>query len=230
MTPRSQAVVFFSRSPQTEGRKKSFGFHDIRTARSIAEQFILRSLKALDRLPADVFWSSDVPVPPALLRRHNIVGNLLQTGSNLRERLQDVFTTLFDAGYERVTVVGNDTPLDRRDLLRALDAAPDVFGPSHDGGFYLLTLHCDSENIRLLDEASWSGGKPRWPDALILPAKHDFDDRDSIVHRHPDRRIVRLALSVVCPFSTDRHFIGPCAIHLVHPVSFRRPPPLALTA
>jgi glycosyltransferase A (GT-A) superfamily protein (DUF2064 family) len=230
LIPRSQAVVFFSRSPQTEGRQKTFGFRDVRTALSIAEQFILRSLRALNRLPADVFWSSDVPVPPALLRRHGIAGNLLQTGSNLRERLHDVFTMLFDAGYERVTIVGNDTPLCRRDLLRALEAGSDVFGPSRDGGFYLLTLHRDSNNFYLLDPTSWNGGKPRWPEALILSVKEDFDDRHSIIHRHPDRRIIRLALSVARPFSTNRQFIGLCAVHLVHPVSFRRPPPFKAAA
>jgi glycosyltransferase A (GT-A) superfamily protein (DUF2064 family) len=230
LTPRSQAVVFFSRSPQTEGRQKTFGFRDFRTARSIAEQFILRSLRTLDRLPADVFWSSDVPVPPALLRRHGIAGNLLQTGSNLRERLHDVFATLFDAGYERVTVVGNDTPLCRRDLLRALEAESDVFGPSRDGGFYLLTLHRDSNNFYLLDPTSWNGGKPRWPEALILSVKEDFDDRQSIIHLYPERRVVRLALSSDRPRSPEKSFTDFNAVHLVHPSSFRRPPPFKAAA
>lgn len=230
MTPRSQAVVFFSRSPQTEGRQKTFGFRDARTARSIAEQFILRSLKALVRLPADVFWSSDVPVPPTLLRRYDIAGNLLQTGSDLRERMHDVFTTLFDAGYDRVTIVGNDTPLYRRDLLRALETGSDVFGPSRDGGFYLLTLRRGSENIRVLEPESWNGGQPRKPRALILPVKQDFDDWQSIVHRHPERRIVRLALSTDRPRSPEKLFTGFNTVHLVHPSSFRRPPPFKAAA
>jgi len=67
-----------------------------------------------------------------------------QAGGGLGERMSDAFMRLFSAGYNRVSMIGSDTP----DLpiafisgsILALDGSDVVFGPAMDGGYYLIAL------------------------------------------------------------------------------------------
>jgi hypothetical protein len=67
-----------------------------------------------------------------------------QRGGSLGEREANLFTELFQAGYERVVILGSDIPTLPLAYLRdafALLADPRndvVIGPSQDGGYYLL--------------------------------------------------------------------------------------------
>lgn len=65
-----------------------------------------------------------------------------QQGRDLGARLKRMFAELFGAGYERVVVIGSDSPtLPRRRLLEALAGLRRrdvVLGPTEDGGYYLL--------------------------------------------------------------------------------------------
>ena len=67
-----------------------------------------------------------------------------QEGDDLGRRMENCFRTLFAAGYAAVALIGSDSP----DLPAAyveeafarLDAADAVYGPSEDGGYYLIAL------------------------------------------------------------------------------------------
>lgn len=65
-----------------------------------------------------------------------------QRGRDLGARLERMFRELFAAGYERVLVIGSDTPtLPRTRLLEALASlrrVEVVVGPTEDGGYYLI--------------------------------------------------------------------------------------------
>jgi len=72
------------------------------------------------------------------------VDSFLQAGEGLGQRIQNVFTCLFDKGYGKAVVTGSDSPdmpiAFIEEALTALDE-PDVdivFGPTHDGGYYLV--------------------------------------------------------------------------------------------
>jgi rSAM/selenodomain-associated transferase 1 len=68
----------------------------------------------------------------------------LQTGNDLGERMQDAFQKSFDQGYKRVIGIGTDLPSLSSDILsnalRELEQNDTVFGPSEDGGYYLLGM------------------------------------------------------------------------------------------
>ncbi len=221
-----QAVVFFSRSPETEARKKSFGLRDRKIATGLARHMVTRTLRALQGLPADIYWASDVRIASAEIHRFGLAGNIRQEGASLRDRLVNVFDTLFHQGYDAVTVVGNDTELHRVDLKQALESPSDVVGPSRDGGFYLLKLQKNSPNAVMLSAARWAGGKPDVvsTDIALLPIRVDYDHWQTIVQWHPDPAVVRCALGAwfAGQSEPEDHFgITP----FDHRAAFMRPPP-----
>lgn len=69
-----------------------------------------------------------------------------QRGNNLGERMMDAFQRTFEHGYESVAIIGTDSPdlhvsFIEEAFLSLEDARLDaVFGPSEDGGYYLLAL------------------------------------------------------------------------------------------
>ncbi len=66
----------------------------------------------------------------------------VQRGRDLGERFHLAFEGLFREGYEKVVIVGTDTPwMGSERITRAvelLNAADVVLGPSADGGYYLI--------------------------------------------------------------------------------------------
>jgi rSAM/selenodomain-associated transferase 1 len=69
---------------------------------------------------------------------------VLQTGSDLGERMGNAFQYGFEHGYTRIIGVGTDLPnLSHNHLTSAFDMLEEkdvVFGPSSDGGYYLIGL------------------------------------------------------------------------------------------
>lgn len=67
-----------------------------------------------------------------------------QPGTTFGERYAAAFTQVFSLGYDQVISVGNDIPaLSEHHILLAkegLDSGQTVFGPSRDGGDYLIAL------------------------------------------------------------------------------------------
>ncbi len=65
-----------------------------------------------------------------------------QVGEDLGQRLQQAFAGRFEEGYERVVIIGSDSPTLPVDYIQqALQSATDlVLGPSTDGGYYLIGM------------------------------------------------------------------------------------------
>lgn len=69
----------------------------------------------------------------------------VQEGVDLGQRMQHAFQRGFDQGYTQIVGIGTDLP----DLnaaiieegLTALSSSNTVFGPSEDGGYYLIGMH-----------------------------------------------------------------------------------------
>lgn len=69
----------------------------------------------------------------------------VQRGNDLGERMKDAFQRGFDLGYQRIIGIGTDLP----DLnaavmaggLEKLISYDTVFGPSEDGGYYLIGMN-----------------------------------------------------------------------------------------
>ncbi|UKN01684.1 TIGR04282 family arsenosugar biosynthesis glycosyltransferase [Paracrocinitomix mangrovi] len=68
----------------------------------------------------------------------------VQQGNDLGEKMENAFAHGFSLGYDKVVGVGSDLPdLNASIILEGFDAletADTVFGPSADGGYYLLGM------------------------------------------------------------------------------------------
>jgi len=84
-----------------------------------------------------------------------------QSGEGLGDRIQSVFKCLFDKGYGKAVVTGSDSPDMPVGLIEEAIAALDepgvdiVFGPTHDGGYYLVAA--STPLTAPFMDISWSG-------------------------------------------------------------------------
>jgi rSAM/selenodomain-associated transferase 1 len=86
------------------------------------------------------------------------IQKFVQVGQNLGARMQQAFQHGFESGYKRIIGVGSDLPDLNADIMNeGLDALIDtdtVFGPSEDGGYYLLGMN--SLHNCIFENKSWS--------------------------------------------------------------------------
>lgn len=81
----------------------------------------------------------------ALLMRLPALGNaFVQQGAALGDRMAHAFETVFEQGYDRVVLLGSDIPqIQPGDITTAfseLEKNDLVFGPTFDGGYYLVGM------------------------------------------------------------------------------------------
>lgn len=86
---------------------------------------------------SDAIWENDIWAREVYDKR-------LQQGDDLGARMLNAFKSGFDAGYERIIIIGSDLyDLSEKDLRNAFDALREnsfVLGPALDGGYYLLGM------------------------------------------------------------------------------------------
>ena len=84
----------------------------------------------------------------------------MQEGEDLGERMFNTFQARFDEGYERVVIVGSDSPsLPVAYIEKALNSDKDLtIGPSTDGGYYLIGMHQKPVNV-FAGGIDWGSGK-----------------------------------------------------------------------
>jgi rSAM/selenodomain-associated transferase 1 len=119
-----------------------------------------------------------------------------QEGKDLGERMANAFGELLAAGYGRVAIIGTDLPdlplACVEDAFRLLESGEGdaVFGPSEDGGYYLLAM--GELHGELFRDVPWSTGevlekslaraKEAGVRVALLPVWHDVDTADDL-HR-----------------------------------------------
>ncbi|MDG1148263.1 MAG: TIGR04282 family arsenosugar biosynthesis glycosyltransferase [Crocinitomicaceae bacterium] len=68
----------------------------------------------------------------------------IQTGDNIGERMMNAFDDGFSKGYKRIVGIGSDLPDLKSGImetaLKVLETSDTVFGPSEDGGYYLIGM------------------------------------------------------------------------------------------
>lgn len=95
-------------------------------------------------------YFSDVIIDEKWLNQQKFV----QHGDDLGERMMNAFKHGFDLGYENVVGIGSDLPDLNAEIINQgfekLNSNDAVFGPSEDGGYYLIgmnkLLQCAFEN------------------------------------------------------------------------------------
>jgi rSAM/selenodomain-associated transferase 1 len=116
----------------------------------------------------------------------------LQSGAELGQRMQHAFTALFQAGYERVIIIGSDCLELTAEIIQKgflqLEEKDVVIGPSLDGGYYLLGM----KHLRpaLFQGKTWSSASvlaDTIADCLehtlshsLLPQLNDIDEEKDV--------------------------------------------------
>ncbi len=193
MTTRTSAIILFARSAHLDAREKGLSGGE----RFIAELTAQTKLKAR-RTGLQVFH----------------IDEKSQVGNTFGERLGNAMKSVYDQGIEHLLVIGNDSPdLRTEELKRAaglLEEGKTVFGPTSDGGTYLIGINrehfdCETfmrlpwqENLLLDALLIWIlriGGRPE-----VLTSLMDLDDAEDCQDwlapsRYIFSRLYRLFLS-----------------------------------
>ncbi len=81
-----------------------------------------------------------------------------QKGDDLGEKMHLSFSRSFQDGYEKAVIIGSDLPMIDHDTIRQalqqLDDSDAVFGPTDDGGYYLIAMK--SPQPVLFTDVEWS--------------------------------------------------------------------------
>ena len=117
------AILVFANSGEEESGKKCFVHSE-----ELFSDFNRRTLRTVEKTGLPYFHLDEKE----------------QKGEDFGERFVHAIQFVFNKGFDYVITVGNDTPgLNRKHLLQALAELRNnraVFGPSTDGGFYLMGI------------------------------------------------------------------------------------------
>ena len=186
----ARAVILFARDP-VEGQVKTrlSSLLDPSTIVSLYRQFLRDSIEKICAVPdADPFIG--IATDPQTgyfdeVSRDHVVRLFVQKGENLGERMRQAFADRFKEGYERVVIIGSDSPtLPVSYITQALQSEKEVvIGPSTDGGYYLVGMRGKVTDI--FKRVAWGTDsvlsetlhalKDQQAEAELLPVWYDVD-------------------------------------------------------
>lgn len=155
---------------------------------------VLDNCRKLVGIETIVYWACDSGAVQSLAGRYDCVSTS-QVNADLGQRMQVAFSEMFTAGFETCCIIGSDAPdLPVSYILEAFDLLIDrkadvVFGPSHDGGYYLLGLSrpCPSLFIDIewstpqVLQQSLAAAERAGLKAIQLPGWYDIDTHDDLI-------------------------------------------------
>ena len=185
-------LLIFTRNPEL-GKAKT------RLAKTVGDETALEIYKFLLERTRDI--SSKVNADKAVyysvkIRENdiwnpNIYQKHQQFGDDLGIRMLNAFKNGFEAGYEKVMIIGSDLyDLSEKNIEKAfvaLNTNDVVIGPAEDGGYYLLGMNTLQENV--FKNKEWGTASVR-KDTLkdlsdkkvkVLAFKNDIDVYEDIL-------------------------------------------------
>lgn len=222
MTAERTAIVIFVRAPSRE--RKRLGLQGAGPER-VHESLFAATLRTVERarpgLPTFILADGTRDLvrrfPRAALRH----GWLPQRGASFEDRLLGGLESVAALGFDRLVVIGTDTPgLSRQDLADASlgSAATATIGPSRDGGFYLLGIR--TEALGCLRGLPWHRADVARCLARRLSVSGTFVRHLGVREDVDDARTVRRLFHVLAALSR-RHARSPVSIART---GRRRPP------
>jgi rSAM/selenodomain-associated transferase 1 len=165
-------------------------------------QDVLKTARQLNGVETVVFWACEEAALPLLSERYRC-SSRRQSAGDLGQRMRAAFEEMFADGSDVCCIIGSDVPdlppLYIQDAYRLLAAPqPDViFGPSRDGGYYLLGMR--QVWPQLFTNIPWSSGAvlelslaaardselsttllPEWQDIDTLEDLQAYQDRNHL--------------------------------------------------
>jgi rSAM/selenodomain-associated transferase 1 len=167
---------------------------------------------ALEDVRPVVFWALETPEAPC--PDMPAMASAPQRGACLGARMADAFRRTFADGSDVCCIIGSDSPDLPQDYVRQAfrmleqDRADVVFGPSDDGGYYLLGMRRFQPG--LFREIAWGGPEVLETSLMrarelelrveLLPAWYDIDTAEDL------RRLAQSPAAVGC--RTGRMLLG----------------------
>lgn len=168
-----QALLLFTREYQRE--QKNFGFGR-RMDKSVHLAMLNHTFGILRQINnVDIYIVKDGHIPHLEGARY-----LEQRGDDFNSRFRAALEDTFKLGYQRIVVIGGDTPtLQANDLRIAFNSDEIVVGPTRDGGFYLAAM--SKSDVALFDQLPWRQNQ------LFDVLRQRIDDRGSACRQLPLR-------------------------------------------
>ena len=170
------ALLFFARSPYSDTKRGAFASNKLH-------------LKVVSHLHTKTYQKlCDVGLPLIISNEHT------QKSRSLAKNLSRAISEVFQKGFQKVIVVGNDCPELNQDTLeiaiQSLREGKNVLGPDMEGGNYLIGIHksefCQDTFENALDRKSNVHerlsiylGNCHAP-LEILDRKHDINSQDAL--------------------------------------------------
>ncbi len=201
-----KGLVIFAREPvpgQVKTRlASSIGDHAAAELYEAMLQDVLKAVRQLNAVNTVVFWACEEESLPLLAERYRCCARR-QSPGDLGQRMQAAFEEMFANGFELCCIIGSDAPdlpfsyiLEAYQLLAAQQTDV-VFGPSRDGGYYLLGLrqlwpqlfaNIPWSTVDVLkqslaaarDSGLTAALLPEWQDIDTLEDLHAFRKRNSL--------------------------------------------------
>lgn len=141
-----ELLIIFTKNPEL-GKVKT------RLAKSIGDKAALNIYKKLlfttEKATSTLDVKRHIYASPSVLKHYwSTDHHTLQTGTDLGERMLNAFKNGFEEGFDKIVLIGSDLPEISEGLVteafKQLQVNDVVFGPSIDGGYYLIglsTLH-----------------------------------------------------------------------------------------
>jgi rSAM/selenodomain-associated transferase 1 len=186
----AQALILFAKDPvagQVKTRLSSL--LDNSTTLSLYHHFLRDSIEKVCSV-AEVDRFIGIASDPQTsyfgdVSRSHSVQLFVQEGDNLGDRMRRAFEDRFKEGYERVVIIGADSPtLPTAYIDQALQSQKEVvIGPSTDGGYYLIGMQGKVTDV--FEGVSWGTDqvlsetlnalKDQRAEAELLPVWYDVD-------------------------------------------------------
>lgn len=199
-----QGLIIFAREP-LPGKVKSrlaasIGGNAAAAAFETMLLDVLTTARQLDTVETVVFWACEEASLQHLADKYRC-NSRLQNSGNLGLRMQKAFEEMFADGYDICCIIGSDAPdlpllyIQEAYRILATMLTDAVFGPSRDGGYYLLGMRqlC----TQFFADISWSTSSvleqslaaasdsglttallPEWQDIDTVEDLHAYRDRN----------------------------------------------------
>jgi 2-phospho-L-lactate guanylyltransferase (CobY/MobA/RfbA family) len=198
------AILIFARKSQSESNSKRI---------VASEKENIRLWNTLNSKTVKIVQKSNIP--------YFLADESVQIGINFGEKISNSIQTIFEQGFQKVIVIGNDCPaLTSKNLKLAhikLQQNDFVFGPDFKGGAYLLGISKDHFNALDFQGFNWQSNQLfstlisvyKVKRIQILPFLNDVNDPfsfKSAVHNLNSKSTLKIALLDFLTFLNQ--FIG----------------------
>lgn len=226
------ALLFFARSPYSDTKRKEFGSDKLHL--EVVSHLHFKTYRKL----------CNTGLPVIVSNEHT------QKSHSLATNLSQAISEVFQKGYQKVIVVGNDCPnLNKTTLesaIQSLHEGKNVLGPDMEGGTYLIGIHqsefskgafekalmVKSEVQSKLSEFLQSFGNS----PVILEPKHDINSRKALckyvrvsLDYSPTYTFLRrIYFSLIHFVKENSHYIQRYYASIFSSDSSRRGPPICI--